>query len=68
MNPAVLLKKNQICEAIDDGKNIWKKLRHLRLIPKLKEALHGFSPNEMNSHFAGVSVSPLEETPDCRCR
>ena len=26
--------------------------------------MHGFSPNELNSHFAGVSVPPLEETAD----
>ena len=40
---------------------MWKKLRHLGLIPKPKEALHIFSPNELDSHFAGVSVSPLED-------
>ena len=53
--------KNQISEALDGGKNMWKELRHLGLIPKPKEALHGFSPSELNSHFAGVSVSPLED-------
>ena len=54
-------KKHQISEAIDEGKNIWMELKHLGLIPKPKESLHGFSPNELNSHFAGVSVSRLEE-------
>ena len=43
---------------------MWKELRHFGLIPKPKEALHGLSPNEFNSHFAGVSVSPLEDTVD----
>ena len=62
--PAVLFKKNQISEVIDELKDIWKELGHLGLIPKPKEALHGFSPNELISHFAGVSVSPLEETVD----
>ena len=56
--------KNQISEALNEGKNIWKELRHLGLIPKPKEALHGFSPNKLNSHFGGVSVFPLEETLD----
>ena len=62
--PAVLFLKNQISKAIDGGKDIWKELRHLGLIPKPKEALHGFSPNELISRFAGISVSPLEETVD----
>ena len=34
------------------------------MIPIPKEALHRFSHNELNYHFAGVSVSPLEETVD----
>ena len=43
---------------------MWKELRHLGLIPKPKEALQGFSPNELNNHFAGVSVSPQEDNVD----
>ena len=39
-------------------------MRHLGLIPKPTEALHGFTPNELDSQFAGVSVSPLEEIVD----
>ena len=34
--------KNQISDALDEGKNMWKELRHLGLIPKHKEALYGF--------------------------
>ena len=33
---------------------MWKELRHLGLIPK--SVLHGFSPNELNKHFVGVSL------------
>ena len=52
--------KNQVSDALDEGKNMWKELRHLGLIPKSKEVLHG--TNELDSQFAGVSVSPLENT------
>ena len=41
--------KNQISDALDEGKNMWKELRHLGLIP-----------DELNSHFAGVSVSDVD--------
>ena len=51
-------------DTLDEGKNMWKELRHLGLIPKPKEALHGISPNELNNHFAGVSVSPQEDNVD----
>ena len=33
---------------------MWKGLRHLRIIPKPMKALHGYSHNELNSHFSGV--------------
>ena len=56
--------KSQISDALDEGKNMWKKLRHLGLIPKPKEALHVFSLNELNNHFAGVLVSPQENNVD----
>ena len=58
------ISKNQISKALDEEKNIWKKLQHLGFIPKPKEVLYGFSPNELNSHFWGVSVSSLKETVD----
>ena len=36
-------------------------MRNLGLLPKHKqEELHGFTPGELNAHFAGISVSPLE--------
>ena len=56
--------RNQTSDALDEEKNMWEELRHLGLILKFKEALHGFNPNELNSHFAGVLVSPLEDTAD----
>ena len=34
------------------------------MISKPTEALYGFSPNELDSQFAGVSVSPLEDVVD----
>ena len=43
---------------------MWKELRHLGLIPKPKETLHGLSLNELNNHFAGVSVAPQEDNVD----
>ena len=36
-------------------------MRNLGLLPKHKEEeVHGFSPGELNAHFAGVSISPLQ--------
>ena len=50
-----------LTHALVEGKNIWKEMRNLGLLPKHKEEeLHGFSPGELNAHFAGVSISPLE--------
>ena len=36
-------------------------MHHLGLLPGTKDALHGFSPDELNAHFVGVSLSPLED-------
>ena len=54
--------QNKIFEALDSGKDIWKELRSLGLLPqnRAREELHGFSPKELNTHFAGVSVSAEE--------
>ena len=48
----------RIGDAFDNKKNMWKKLRHLGLLPEMEDALHGFSPDELNIYFAGVSVRP----------
>ena len=48
----------------DNKKKMWKELRHLGLLPGTEDALRGFSPDELNAHFAGVSVSPLQDIED----
>ena len=36
-------------------------MRNLGRLPKHKqEEIRGFTPGELNSHFAGISISPLE--------
>ena len=32
----------------------------LGLILKVSDALHGFLPEELNSHFSNISISPSE--------
>ena len=40
-------------------------MRNIGLLPKRKEDdLHGFKTEELNNHFAGISVSPLENIED----
>lgn len=34
------------------------------LLPKRSEVLHGFTPEELNIHFAGVSISNTESVED----
>ena len=43
---------------MQDNKNI--RLRALGLLPARKDALHGFTSDVFNAHFAGESVSPHE--------
>ena len=44
---------------------IWKEMRNLGLLPERKEEdVHGLTPGELNAHFAGISVSPLENIED----
>ena len=54
--------QNKIFDALHSGKDIWRELRSLGLIPQsqAREEVHGFSPEELNSHFASVSVSSSE--------
>ena len=51
----------RIDNALDNKKNMWKELRHLGLLPWVDDALHGVEPDELNAHFAGVSVSSTED-------
>ena len=52
---------NQISEALEDNANFWKEMRKLGLLPTVDDALHGFSPDEFNTHFSSISVSSHEE-------
>ena len=51
----------RLSDALSDG-NVWKELRGLGLLPKHTEDLNGFTPDELNDHFAGVSISPQDDS------
>ena len=36
-------------------------MRKLGLLPTVDDALHGFSPDELNNHFSSISVSPHKD-------
>ena len=42
-------------------KRMRKELRHLGMLPRVDDALHGFEPNELNAYCVGVSVSPTKD-------
>ena len=48
---------NKIGEILGNGKNFWKELRNLELIPKVTDALHGFMPDELNDYFSSIAIS-----------
>ena len=50
---------NKLSDALHSN-NIWKELRGLGLLPRSKDELNGFSPDDLNRHFASVSISPHE--------
>ena len=56
--------QNRLFDALENNKDIWGELRRLGIIKKANEQLHGFTPDELNMHFAGVSVSPTEPEAD----
>ena len=58
---AVFLRE-KLSDALDQRKDIWKELRGLGLLPSKKRESHGFGPDELNAHFAGVSISQREDT------
>ncbi|XP_031777491.1 uncharacterized protein LOC116415943 [Nasonia vitripennis] len=58
--------QNRIFDALENNKNVWNELRSLSLISKAKEDLHGFTTDELNTHFAGVSISDAEREVDLR--
>ena len=47
-------------EAIDNNRDIWREMRQLGLLPTPRSDLHGFSPDDLNRYFAGVSTSSTE--------
>ena len=50
-----------LTEALDANKDMWKAMRNVGLLPKRKEEdFNGFTPGELNAHFAGISVSSFE--------
>ena len=49
---------------MENNKNVWNELRSLGLLSKPNDQLHGFTPGELNMHFAGVSVSHTEHEAD----
>ena len=51
-------KNLNIFKALDSGKDIWKELISLGLLPQTqaREELRGFSPKELNMHFACLSL------------
>ena len=51
----------KISDALGHNKYFWKEMRKLGLFPTLDNALHGFSPDELDNHFSSILVSPLED-------
>ena len=52
---------NKINDVLDSNKNFWKELRNLGLLPGNSDAVHGFMTDELNDHFAGISISSHED-------
>ena len=56
---------DKISDALEDNNNFWKEIRKLGLLPTADGALHGFSPDELNtqlhilSHRQGVRMASL---------
>ena len=54
-----------LTDALDANKDMWKEIRNVDLLPKRKEEdLNGFTPGELNAHFAEVSLSPFQNIED----
>ena len=52
---------DRLDEAITNGQDFWRELKHLGLLPNPRSDLHGFSPDELNSHFSKVCFSDSED-------
>ena len=55
---------DKISNNLEDNTNFWKEMRKLELLSTTDGALHGFSPDELNTHFSSFSVSPLKDPPN----
>ena len=55
---------DKLTETMDCNGNFWMEMRNLGLLPKATGDFHGFSVDELNSHFAQVSCSPSENAKD----
>ena len=53
---------NKISHALNDNKHFWKEMQKLRLLLTIDDALCGFSPDELNTHFSAILVSSLEDS------
>ena len=60
--PQLLQEFMHICirDAVDGGKDFWREMRNLGMIPKASNALHGFIPDELNEHFLSIAMSSTE--------
>ena len=52
---------NKISDVLEDNKNFWKEMRKFGLLDTADDALHGFSRDEINTHFSAISVLSQEE-------
>ena len=50
---------NCISDALNSGKNFWKEMRNIKFIPKASDALLGFMPEELNTHFSDIDISSI---------
>ena len=44
-------------DTLGRGKNFWKEMRNLGLIPETSDALHGFMPDKLNAHLYSIFIS-----------
>ena len=56
--------QSRLFDALENNKDVWRELRSLGLLSKAKDHFHGFTPNKLNAHFAGVSVCHSERQVD----
>ena len=55
---------DKLTDTLGNKRNFWRDLCNLGLLPSATSELHGFSLDELNRHFAGVSCSSTENPLD----